>query len=149
MLDAADAEIEQAGLPLETLENDDSTSHGMRRVTLLAGIPHSMPKSAQANTLFEIPEFFFTSGAGAVRKRGAGLEPLSTNALRLLIKLLSEQDLDRYGGVCPAAVAFRNGGIVFGNILADWDDDERDDAVNELEDRGFFSNHPSTISRLD
>lgn len=93
MQDAAYAEIEQAGFPLETLENEPTqVSRDMERAMLLPEILPSMHESADANTLFEIPEFLFTSGACAIRKRGE-CEPVSRHALRLLIKLLSVQDL--------------------------------------------------------
>jgi len=70
-------------------------------------------------------------------------------ALLLLIALLSEQDLGRYGGVCPGALAYRDEAPVIGSCLPDWDTDSILKGLGELEDRGFVSHHPCAISRLD
>jgi len=83
MLKEPYAELERAELlSLQTLEDNDPTFPG-RRLMLPGGTPHSIPEGAEANSFFEIPEFFFMSGAGTIRKRGDELDPLSPRCASL------------------------------------------------------------------
>jgi hypothetical protein len=147
---SADAELCDAGLikPVR-LRNRYSEYEGMSLI-LPDGSRHFIPKDAPPHTFFEIPESFYTSGAGAIwRRKDYGLHPLPEDALRLLIALLSEHDVRRYGGVNPALLAFRNGELVIGGILADWETLVIATALSTLIDRGFVSRQPCTVSSID
>jgi hypothetical protein len=145
----ADAELREAGL-LEAvrLRNNFGWYDGTKFI-LPDASRHVVSKHTLAHTFFEMPEFFYMSGAGAIwQRKDYELYPLPEHALRLLIALLSEHDVRRYGGVNPALISFRNGELVIGGILVEW---ERivDYALKQLMQRGFVSRRPSTVSSID
>jgi hypothetical protein len=150
LIEAADAELCQAGLlKPEVLFNSYAEFHGTRFL-LPDGSAHVIPERAPANTFFEIPESFYMSGAGAIwQRKDYGLYPLPEDALRLLLVLLSEHDLRRFGGVNPGVLAFSDGELIVGGILTDWDTPYIEAALYKLFDYGFVARRAATVSCLD
>ena len=149
-IEEADAELRRTGLlEAEILFNSYGEFPGTRFL-LPDGSVHVIPKHATANTFFEIPEFFYMSGAGALwQRKDYRLFPLPEDALRLLIALLSEHDSRRYGGVNPTLSAFHDGKLILGGILVEWDHSLIANALDTLIERGFVSRCPSTVSAID
>jgi hypothetical protein len=117
---------------------------------LPSGTKHSIPKNAAAGTFFAIPGHFFQLCAGALLPcEDCGFEPLSDNALRLLVVLCSEQDRLRYGGVDPDVLSFRDRKLVIGCIIGGWDHALVSGAIRELLHRRLVSRRPATISTID
>lgn len=150
LIEAADAELCRAGLlKPEVLFNSYAEFPGTRFL-LPDGSAHVIPKRAPANTFFGIPESFYMSGAGAIwQRKDYGLYPLPEDALRLLLVMLCEQDLARFGGVNPNVLAFRDEELIAAGMLADWDGRYIEAALYKLFDSGFVSRRAATVSRFD
>ena len=146
VLHRADAELCRRGLlRQEQLRNNHSVFPGTR-LTLPDGSVHSITK-IPLKPFFIVCKFFYTSGAGIIWTGDKGLYRLSPVALKLLIALLSENDLGCYGGVNPNLLARHDGRLVIGGPIAEWDANAVAAALSELESRGFVSGHPATVSR--
>jgi hypothetical protein len=135
---------------LESIPSDNGfTTYPKMRLLAADGATHFISKNAGALT-FMVPEYFYTSGAGALTKcYNCGSEPLTPSALSLYLVLLAANDSLRYGGVDPAVLSIRNRRLLVGGLLADWNGDIVVAALDELVGGGFVSRQRSTISAVD
>jgi hypothetical protein len=121
------------------------------RLLMPGGDVHRIPKRAAADTFFIIPDPIFACGApGLWRRLEHGFEPVSEDALKLLLALLSENDEGRYGGVDPHLMHRRlTGELRYGHILSSWDVTTINGAMRELRRRSIITAVPAVVSTYD
>jgi hypothetical protein len=150
VIECADRELLHSGLEAEVkLRNRYASFPGMR-LMLPDGTVHAIPKTAPYGTFFIVPAFIFDCGATAIwADKRRGVIPVSEQALKLLLILLSGQHVERFGGVNPVTIHARDAGLSTAGLLSMWNPSVLKDSLNELELRNIVGRNSSIVSQYD